>query len=261
MSDGRKRPLAGKCVVVTRPENRARPLAQALTEMGARVVLAPAIRFEPPRDPRPLDDALARLAAYDFVVFTSATAVDAFFDRVETAPPPRRLPPIRFVAVGPKTAESLRRRGYHSDVVPERYTAEGLGEALLAVEEVRGKRFLLPRADIAREVLIDLLESLGASVDAVVAYRTVPATEEIRHAVELVKAGQVDVVTFTSGSTARSFLEALPDRELSRRFVAASIGPATSFALRELGVEPTVEAAISTTEGLVDAIARYLEET
>lgn len=260
MSRDRSLPLAGKCVVVTRPEKRARPLVDELRARGARVILAPAIRIEPPKDRDALDEALAQIAAYHFVLFTSANAVDAFFDRHHELEPGMRLPRIRFAAVGPHTAESLRERGYEADVVPERFTAEALVEALLARGELSGKRFLLPRADIAREVLPALLRSRGALVDAVVAYRTVAATEAVRQAFEAVKAGEVDFVTFTSASTARSFAEGLGDRSLFGRFAAASIGPVTSDALRELGIEPACEAKSSTARGLVEAIARYVEE-
>jgi uroporphyrinogen III methyltransferase/synthase len=261
VSRDREQPLAGRRIVVTRPEKGAGTLSKALADLGASVVLAPAIRFDPPADVLPLDEAIGRIATYDYVVFTSANAVDAFFDRYEEVR--RRIFPsaTRFVAVGPKTAASVRERGFEADVVPVRHTAEALGEALLARENVAGKRFLFPRADIARETLPELLKESGAAVDSVVAYRTVPATEALGRAVALVRAGEVDAVTFTSESTVRSFLDALGDRSLFRRFAAASIGPVTSRALRDRGIEPAVEAESSTAEGLVEAIARHFSET
>jgi uroporphyrinogen-III synthase len=243
--------------VVTRPRHQSRPLAEALRALGARVIEAPAIGIEPPADFRGLDEALGRLATYDWVVFTSANAVDAFFDRFASIHPGRGLPALRFAAIGPATAESLAERGASADVVPERFVAEEVFRALVRREDPAGKRFLLPRADIAREALPDLLRKAGAHVDVVEAYRTLPVMAEVRRAAELVERGTVDVITFTSASTARSFFAGVDLGALRGRFTAASIGPITSGALREFGVEPEIEAESFSTEGLVRAIARF----
>jgi uroporphyrinogen III methyltransferase/synthase len=253
-------PLEGKCIVVTRPERRARSLAEALRSLGARVIEAPAIRIEPPSDAGPLENALDRIRSseYDFVAFTSANAVEIFFERLS-----ERIPSsLRFAVVGKATAASLEERGLVAHVIPERFTAEETFRALEAVESLSGKRFLLPRADIARPTLAELLESRGAVVDSVEAYRTVPDPEGVRRACELVVDGEVDVVTFTSASTVTSFFAGLeeidPGGGARSRFAAASIGPVTSSALRRLGVEPSLEAEPSTTAGLVGAIVRFL---
>lgn len=253
-------PLAGKCIVVTRPRHQARPLSQALGSLGARVVEAPAIRIEPPSDFAPLDQALARIDAYDWVVFTSANGVDAFFERVSQVDPEKDLSSLSFAAIGPATAESLGERGYEAEVIPERFVAEEFFRALAARQEVAGRRFLLPRADIAREALPDLLKAAGGVVDVVVAYRTLAATEEIGRVVALVGKGEVDIVTFTSGSTVRSFFSEVAPASVLGRFAAASIGPITSRALRDLGVEPAIEAASYTVPGLVEAIVRYCSD-
>ncbi|MGH9336115.1 MAG: uroporphyrinogen-III synthase [Vicinamibacteria bacterium] len=249
-------PLSGRCVVVTRPRHQSRPLCDALRELGARVVEAPAIRIEPPSDFQGLDEALSRIGSYDWVVFTSANAVEAFFERLEASFPRASLSSMRLAAIGPETAESLRQRGFEADVAPERFVAEEVFRAIAERESVSQKRFLLPRADIAREALPKLLRGEGAIVDVVVVYRTVPAEEEIGRAVELVERGEVDIVTFTSASTARSFMAAIEPHSLRRRAAAASIGPLTSNALRELGIEPAIEAEKFTTSGLVEAILR-----
>ncbi len=126
---------------------------------------------------------------------------------------------------------------------------------------LQGKRVLLPSADIAREALPKLLRAAGAEVEVVVAYRTDSISEEIVSALRLVRDGRVDVVTFTSGSTVRSFLSAVPNKgELHGKFASASIGPITSQALRDAGFEPAIEAGVYTVDGLIDAIERYFSE-
>jgi len=250
-------PLAGRTILVTRPRRQSRPLADALRLLGATVVEAPAISIEPPSDFRGLDEALGRAATYDWVVFTSVNGVEAFFDRLAEVRPQTLLSSQRFAAIGPATAESLRERGFEAEVVPEKFVAEEVFRAIAGRGEVSGKRFLLPRADIARKALPDLLRASGAIVDVVVAYRTVANDEEMRRAWELVERGAVDLVTFTSASTARSFFAEVDPRSVEGRTRAASIGPITSNALRSLGIAPAVEAERFTTEGLVEAILRY----
>jgi uroporphyrinogen III methyltransferase/synthase len=250
-------PLAGRTILVTRPRRQSRPLSDALRRLGATVVEVPAIEIEPPSDFRGLDEALGRLATYDWVVFTSVNGVEAFFDRLSETQPQTLSSSQKFAAIGPATAESLRERGFEAEVVPEKFVAEEVFRAIADRGELSGKRFLLPRADIAREALPDLLKASGAIVDVVVAYRTVADDEEMRRASALVERGDVDMVTFTSASTARSFFARVDPRAVEGRVRAASIGPITSNALRSLGVTPTVEAERFTTEGLVEAILRY----
>jgi uroporphyrinogen III methyltransferase/synthase len=164
-------------------------------------------------------------------------------------------------AIGPATAAALEANGLRVDVVPERFVAEEVFAALRRFGSLQGRRVLLPRADIAREALPDLLRSEGAEVDVVVAYRTVPVTDELSTAIKLISEGQVDVVTFTSGSTVRSFLSGIKDKDRLRgRLVAASIGPITSQALREAGLGPAIEAGVYTVDGLIDAIERYFAQ-
>jgi uroporphyrinogen III methyltransferase/synthase len=250
-------PLSGRVILVTRPRRQSRPLSEALRRLGATVVEAPAIEIEPPSDFRDLDEAIGRLGRYDWVIFTSANGVEAFFDRLAEVEPGASLKTQRFAAIGPATASSLRERGYEADLVPEKFVAEEVFHAIAGEADVSGKRFLLPRADIAREALPELLRAAGGIVDVVVAYRTVPAEEEMRRASRLVERGEVDMVTFTSASTARSFFAKVDPRAVEGRAVAASIGPITSRALRSLGVPPAVEAERFTTEGLVESILRY----
>jgi len=253
--------LRGRCVLVTRPRDQVMELAEGLRRRGATVVEAPAIRIEGPADGAPLDAALQRLEAFDWIVFTSANGVRAFLDRIRAlnrALPDRRL---QIAAIGPATAAALEAEGLRVDLVPERFVAEEVFEALRQTGPLKGKRMLLPRADIAREALPDLLRAAGAEVEVVVAYRTVTAVEEVSRALDLVNEGRVDVVTFTSGSTVRSFLSAAPNTgELRGKFASASIGPITSRALRDAGFEPDIEASVYTVDGLIEAIERYFSE-
>lgn len=255
----KSRPLAGKRIVVTRPRHQAAALSEPLRRHGAHVVEAPAIRIEPPEDRRPLDGALRRLSSFDWIVFTSVNGVDAFFDRLDALGV--ELPEsAAFAAIGPATAEALTGRGRTARVVPDRFVAEEVFRALAENEPVLGRRFLLPRADIAREALPRLLREAGAEVEVVAAYRTVPEAETARSAAESVARGEVDAVTFTSASTARSFFAGVEPGALEGKLVAASIGPITSAALAELGFPPAIEAEAYTIPGLVEAILRHFEK-
>ncbi len=141
-----KNPLAGRRVVVTRPARQAASLAARLEALGAEVVHAPAIRIEPPESWAPLDEVLARIDSYDWIVFTSVNGVEVFYERAGT------MPAVRYAAIGPATAEAIAERGAGAEVVPERFIAEALFEALSEHTDVKGQKFLLPRADIAIRV-------------------------------------------------------------------------------------------------------------
>lgn len=244
-------PLSGRCIVVTRPRHQAEALARRLEALGAEVVEAPAIRIEPPDDEVALERAIDTADGYDWIVFTSVNGVDAFFARARG-----KTPSSHIAAIGPATAEALEEHGVRAEVVPRRFVAEEVFEALSRHTRLAGKSFLLPRADIAREALPRLLREAGARVDVVAAYRTVPAREDIARAVSLVRQGRVDAVTFTSGSTVRSFFFDADD-EVRARVRPASIGPITSDALRAEKVEPMIEADTYTAEGLVEAIRTH----
>jgi uroporphyrinogen III methyltransferase/synthase len=235
-------PLAGRSVAVTRARAQSSGLASRLRGLGAAVVEAPAIRIEAIAGPAP------ELDAYDLVCLTSPNGVRTLFDRLSAAgQDARALAGARVAAIGPGTAESLRQRGVVADVVPERYVAEGLLEALGAGPPVA--RALVARARLARDVLVDGLRDRGAEVDVLELYDTVP---EPLPDEQLDAALHADYVTFTSSSTVRFFLEAAGRRRPRGRLV--SIGPVTSDALREAGLGPDVEAARHDIDGLVQAL-------
>jgi uroporphyrinogen III methyltransferase/synthase len=232
------RPLHGRTVAVTRARAQASELAARLRELGAQVIEAPAIRVEP------LPVELPDLAPYDLVCFTSPNGVRLFFERLPGDA--RALGGKLVAAIGPGTARALGEHGIAADVVPEKAVAEGLLDAL-AGRAVR--RALLARAAEARDVLPDGLRERGAQVDVLGLYRTVaePLDRD-----RLAAACDADAITFTSSSTVRFFLEAARGRRPRGRI--ASIGPVTSAALREHGLEPDVEAAEHDIHGLVRAL-------
>ena len=233
-----RRPLHGQVVAVTRARAQASALAARLRELGAEVLETPAIRIEP----RPV--LLARPEQYDVICFTSPNGVSVYFEALGRDA--RALAGAIVAAIGPGTAAELERHGISADVVPERFVAEGLLEAL---PDVRGKSVLVARAAEARDVLPDGLRKRGASVHVVPLYDTVaePLSAEQRRALE-----GATYVTFTSSSTVRSFLDG--DRALPEAVRVVSIGPVTSQTLREHGIEPHVEAARHDIDGLVTAI-------
>lgn len=237
-----RRPLAGLSIAVTRPRAQAGELAGRLRELGARAIEAPSIRIAALPGPAPDP------GAYDLVCLTSANGVQLLFERLAAAGRDARAFAGASVAViGPGTAASLARHGLIADIVPQRFVAEGLVEALA---EIPLRRALIARAAEARDVLPDALRARGAEVDVVALYETVaePLPESRRAAV-----AQADYVTFTSASTVRFFFESIGDG-LSGRALVASIGPVTSKALRACGREPDVEALRHDIDGLVEAL-------
>jgi uroporphyrinogen III methyltransferase / synthase len=245
-----RRPLHGRRVVVTRARAQASGLARTLRELGADVVELPAIRIEPRTDSQEVRDAVARLADYSLVCLTSPNGVRLLFEAMQTAGrDARALAGATIAAIGPGTARALTQRGIVADVVPERFVAEALVEALADVE-VAGKRVLLARAAEARDVLPDALSERGAEVDVVALYETVRETPE---EAEIERAQEAGYVTFTSSSTVTNLLEALGDRfPKSARIV--SIGPVTSETARAAGLEVDVEAERHDIDGLLDAL-------
>ncbi len=237
-------------VMVTRADSTpADPLAERLRALGAEVVLQPAIRIAPPADWRPVDDALVRLHQYDWLVFSSANGVRYLLNRLrERDFHVARFP--RIAAIGPGTADELTRFGLRADLVPERFRAESLAEAL--ARDAAGKRFLLARASRGRETLAERLTAAGAAVDQIVVYTSSDVERPSEEVAALLRAGQIAWVSVTSSAIARSLARMFGD-DLHRARLA-SISPLTSGVLRELGFEPAAEAAEYTLEGLAAAI-------
>ena len=253
-----RRPLLGRRVVVTRSRAQASELCVQLEDLGAEVLEMPTIRIEPPDSFEPLDEAIAELHHFDWVVFTSVNGVDSFFARLDAMGKDSRALPC-VATIGPATAERLRPHGIRTDCQPEKFTGADLVEALTALVPVTGRRILLPRAADTPETVRKGLQDAGAEVVEVDAYQTVVATSADDEALECLSAGQVDFVTFTSSSTVKGFVEAVGRERLAAlatppRYV--SIGPVTSATARELGLAIAAEATEHTIPGLVETLLK-----
>lgn len=247
-------------IVVTQAQGETGPLAAALEERGAEVLALPTTATVPPEDAHPLDDALARLDGFDWLVFTSARAVEATFARPAGLIPASWRP--RIGAVGGATAQRLKRFGYDADTLPPQAGGAELAAAILDSGAPPGLRVLWPRADNARPELRDILAEAGAIVVDPIAYRTVPASGgRITEFQVRLDAREIDAVAFMSPSSARCLARALGGPDL-RRIAAltriASIGPTTSAALQELGAPPQIEAEERSAEGLARALISSL---
>ncbi len=257
-----KRPLWGKVAVVTRTREQASALTRLLSQAGAQVLEIPTLEILPPADFAPLDQALAQLSDYRWVIFTSANGVEGFCGRLfEVGRDVRALGGSRLAAIGPATAEALHRYGLRADVVPTRFVAEDLAAALLPHLQP-GDRVLLARAEQAREVLPELLAQAGARVSVVPVYRMARPAGIPPEAMPFLEAGRVDVLTFASSATVHNFaalLGAEQFRDLARRSVVAAIGPITAATLREYGITPQVQPAAYTIPALAEAVIAHFE--
>jgi uroporphyrinogen III methyltransferase/synthase len=262
------RPLFGKRIVVTRSREQAVELVEMLEELGADPIVAPAIRIAPTDQPEALDRAAAEIGTFDWVIFTSANGVDAFMRRVLEGPGDvRDLKGVRICTIGPSTSARLARYGIKVDLTPDEYRAEAILDALQANDQIQGRRFLLPRADIARELLADELRRHGADVVEVTAYRTLhePGTRDGDPDIyRMLLDRRIDAVTFTSASTVRNFVKMLgeePAADLLKETVVASIGPVTAEAAQVLGISTTVMPSDYTIPALVQALVDHFRRS
>jgi uroporphyrinogen III methyltransferase/synthase len=252
------RPLFGKRILVTRARAQASHLSARLRALGAEPVEFPTIEIRQPEDWGPLDAAVVRLARYDWVIFTSVNGVRYLWERLEHAGiDARAFAGVHLGAIGPATAEELRRHGLRADLVPSQYVAEAI---LNEIGPVAGRRVLLPRADIARPALAEGLRGGGAVVDEVAAYRTAMGDQEDADQIRrMLVAGEIDALTFTSSSTVRNFVAALaPMPSLPESVTVACIGPVTAQTAQELGLPVHVIAAEYTIEGLIQALVAHI---
>lgn len=247
-------PLQNIRVLVTRTRRQASDLAVQLEALGATAVLVPTIEIIAPESYAPLDAALGRLASFDWLLFTSANAVEIFDQRRD-----RSLIPKKIAVIGPATARAVEGIGFTVDLMAPKYVAESLAEALLP--EAPGKSFLLLRATEACDLLPQALTVAGASVTIAEAYRNQMPPESVVVFQQLfsVREHYPDAITFTSASTARNLVTLMKEAkvELPESVVLASIGPITSQALRDLGYPPTIEAEEATIPSLVQSLAEY----
>lgn len=254
------KPLFGKRILVTRAVHQAGSLATLLRDEGAQPILAPTIRIAPPADPGPLRDAVTHLDCYDWLLFTSGNTVDAVFSSIsEAGLDVRALAGANVCAIGVKTREALRSRGIHADLVPKDARAEGVIAALRPLLTDR-TRILLPRAEVAREVLPDSLRDAGAEVDVVPAYQNLPPEpREVERIQSLVDPAESDAILFTSSSTVQNLFDVLGD-DAAQRLNALdlfSIGPVTTQTAERLGLRIAETSAEQTIEALVAAVRAY----
>ena len=259
-----ERPLFGRRIAVTRPREDAADLSDRLAALGAEPVEAPMIRMAPPDDWASLDAVVDAVNTFDWVVFTSVNAVEQFMQRLYRGTRDARdLKGVRLCAVGPSAREQLGRYGLKADLLPTDFRAEGVVAAFEERDEVKGKRFLLPRADTGRERLAEAITAAGGYVIDVTAYRTLPADPDPAGGPDLYRMlldGQIDVVTFTSAASVRNFATtygAEQAADLLQQTKVAVCGPVTAEAATRLGIPVTIMPGEYTLDSLVETIAQH----
>jgi len=248
-----KRPLFGRRIVVTRSTQQAQALTEKLRELGADVIEMPATQIAR-LDLAPLREAIGELSRYQWLILTSQNAVSIFWDQLlGEGRDARALAGLKVAAVGPATAGALLEHGIAVDVIPQRFVAEGLLEMMRERDDVAAKQILYVTAEGSRDVLPLGLREMGAEVNVIAAYRSIADGQGAERLARAIEAGKLDLATFTSGSAVRGYVDAIGE-DLAGQVPAASIGPQTSEALREAGIEVKAEAKESTLDGLVSAV-------
>lgn len=268
-------PLSGVRVLVGRARHQAGALSAELRKLGAQVLEIPFIEIRKPRSFKPLDAALRSLDTYDWLILTSVNGVEAMWNRIEKIRPPllwksgpsgprstaqdpgASAPVLRIAAIGPATKKAIEQRGLKVAVMPREYVAESVVRSLR--KTVKGKRVLLIRAKVARDVIPRELRKAGAHVDVVEAYETVVPESSRKRLQAALKNPEKrpQIVTFTSSSTVKNFVALLGRKRNLNDVLTASIGPVTSATLREYGLKPHIAAKEFTIPGLVAAIVRH----
>ncbi len=259
-----KRPLFGQRIVVTRSLEQAGQLTRRLQEHGAEVLKAPTIRIEPPTRKEGIIDALLALNSYDWLVFTSPNGVAKFFEYFfKQFHDMRDIGGARIAAIGPATANKLKELHLQVNLMPEQALAASIAEAFAEFESIENLKICLLRAEVANRELPEALEALGAIVDDIPCYKTVPETEDPTGAAARLSQDGADWLAFTSGSTVEHFHARFDLPALLRKFPQmklATIGPETSKTLAALGLKPAIEARHHTLDGLVEALLAARKE-
>jgi uroporphyrinogen-III synthase len=249
--------LIGKTILITRPRNQSGEFARQIIESGAEPVYFPVIHIQPMEDTTILDRALHKLSCYDWLILTSINGVEMVWARLEALGINGLPPGLRVAAIGPKTAAGLEVHGIHPQFVPDEYIAEAI---LPGLGDIRGRWILLPRAEIARRVLPDMINAAGGFAHEIAAYRTQPDTPDPA-GLERLQNG-VDVITFTSSSTVRNFVALaraanLNPASLPGQPIIACIGPITAQTIRDENMPVDVIAEEYTIEGLLRSLQAY----
>lgn len=252
--------LNGKRIIVSRAKDQAGSLSSLLKEEGADVLEIPFIEIRPAQSYEALDKAIENLLAYDWLILTSVNGVKAFFSRLEKQGKSEAdLLHLKIVAIGPATAKAIEKHGIPVDIVPDEYVAEAVVEEMR--NQVKGEKVLLVRAKVARDVIPNALRELGAKVHVMEAYETVVPESSRTTILEALNSDKKpSVITFTSSSTVKNFVELVGEETISSGLLdgvkLASIGPVTSTTLKELGLRVDIEAKEYTIPGLVEAILK-----
>lgn len=258
-------PLSGKTVVITRAASQAAEFSTALEQYGAKVIVCPTIEISDPDNYERLDEAIDHLYGYDWLIFTSVNGVDFFLRRLAFhGKDVDELDELRLCAIGEATADRLRLRRIHVDVVPTEFKAEGVFSALTNFiggrEQLQGLNVLLPRAAVARDYLPKALEDAGARVDVVTAYRTIVPEKLDRGRLSAMLAGDADCIAFTSSSTVKNLALLFDTNDLSEILhgvTIACIGDITASTAAEFGLTVHIQPAEFTIPALADAIAMH----
>ncbi|WP_027187499.1 uroporphyrinogen-III C-methyltransferase [Desulfovibrio cuneatus] len=255
-----QRPLYGKTVVVTRAREQASESASLLAEEGAHVIQFPTIDITPMPDQAPILAALGTLKDYGWVVFTSVNGVRHFWHGLKALGlDARALAPCKVVAVGPATAKALEEKGILPDFIPEKFVAESIAEGMLALG-MQDQKILLPRAEVARDVLPEALTKAGATVQILPIYRNVPSHGRKDEVLKGITDGSIHCITFGSSSTVENFLSLVPAQLLKQHpeVKLACIGPVTAQTLQEAGLTCHIQPEDYTIPGLVAELAKKL---
>jgi len=252
--------LAGRRIVITRPRNKAARFSQTLIELGAHPVIFPTIEISPIRDTKLLDCAINKLESYDWLVLTSANAVDAFWNRMDALGMDCLPSSLQVAAIGSITALALQNLGIHTEFVPDEYVAEAI---LPGLGDLTGKWVLLPQADLARDMLPQAIQNEGGFAHPITAYHTIPANPD-PEGLQALQIG-VEAVTFTSPSTVINFISIAENAGLNPYLlpgdpIYACIGPITAEATYQNGFQKIIVAQTYTQAGLISAMEDYFRQ-
>ncbi|MFQ5428080.1 MAG: uroporphyrinogen-III C-methyltransferase [Thermodesulfobacteriota bacterium] len=258
------KPLFGRTIVVTRAEEQAGEFTGVLEKYGAIPLGFPTIRTGPPPSWKPIDRGIKRLSTYDWAIFTSVNGVRYFFERLtKLGYDLRELKGVKICAIGPRTTRAIKELNIRVDLTPKVFRAEAILKAL-GKRGIKGKKFILPRALVAREILPETIRELGGTIDVLPAYRTVRPRKKAAEIREKIFAGEIDAITFTSSSTVTNFMrffkkhEAKKINSLTR---IACIGPITGDTAKKLGLNVDIMPESYTIPDLTEAIAEYYKKT
>ena len=255
-----KKPLTGKRILITRAREQSTGFTNSLKKFGAEVTEFPTIEIVPPSNWKNLDQAIAQLKSYDWIIFTSANGVNFFYQRLKEKGKNRRsLSFLKICAIGPATAEQLRKKRIRVDYIPKEFIAEAILEGFKNMD-IEGKRILLARAKKARDILPKGLRKMGAEVDGVEVYRAIKPKGKTRQLQQLLQEKKWDVVTFTSSSTVNHFVELLRGVNLKKTLkgsAIACIGPITAQTAKGLGMKVHIQPQEYTIPALIKAITDY----